>query len=160
MANNVGQIQSLTDPEQWRHVPTKQNPADLLTRGLSVSALMQDRWRKGPAFLVQAETEWPEKKIVAKEELDVEVRKQHQVRDVKERSFLSTVKEDRLDSTRYSSWTKLTRVRATVNRFLENCLLPVTLRKKGTLKPEEIVTSEMHFIRLAQQEEFQRKFVH
>ena len=74
-----------------------------------------------------------------------------------ERSFLSTVKEDRLDPTRYSSWTKLTRVSATVNRFLENCHLPSTLHKKGTLKPGEIVTSEMHLIRLAQQEEFQEE---
>ena len=158
VANRVGEIQSLTDPEQWRHVPTKQNPADLLTRGLSVSAVIkEDRWWKGPAFLVREETECPEKKIVAKEELDVEVRKQHQARDVQKRSFLSTVKEDRLGPTRYSSWTKLTRVSATVNRFLENCRLPVTLHKKGTLKPEEIVTSEMHFIRLAQQEEFQEE---
>ena len=38
----VGVFQSLTNPEQWRHVPTKQNPADLLTRGLSVSALIEE----------------------------------------------------------------------------------------------------------------------
>ena len=46
---------------------------------------------------------------------------------------------------------------ATVNRFLENCRLPPTLRRKGAIKPEEIVTSEMYFIRLAQQEEFQEE---
>lgn len=46
---------------------------------------------------------------------------------------------------------------ATVNRFLENCRLPSTLRKKAALGPEEIDTSEMHFIRLAQQEEFQEE---
>ena len=39
VVNCVGEIQSLTNPEQWRHVPTKQNPADQLTRGLSVSTL-------------------------------------------------------------------------------------------------------------------------
>ena len=158
VANRVGEIQSLSNPEQWRHVPTKQNPADLLTRGLSVSALIEEeRWWKGPAFLVQEETQWPEKKIEAKEEPDMEVRKQHRQRDEQERAFLSTIKEDRLDPTRYSSWTRLTRVSATVNRFLENCRLPPTLRRKGTIKPEEIVTSEMYFIRLAQQEEFQEE---
>ena len=42
----------------------------------------------------------------------------------------------------------------TVNRFPENCRLPSTFCKKAALGPEEIVTSEMHFIRLAQREEF------
>ena len=42
VANHVGEIQSLIDPEQWRHVPTKQNPADLLTRGLRVSTLIDE----------------------------------------------------------------------------------------------------------------------
>ena len=42
VANSVGEIQSLTDPEQWRHMPTKQNPADLLTRGLSVCTLIDE----------------------------------------------------------------------------------------------------------------------
>lgn len=30
VANREGEIQTLTNPEQWKHVPTKQNPADLL----------------------------------------------------------------------------------------------------------------------------------
>ena len=69
VANRVGKIQSLSNPEQWRHVPTKQSPADLLTRGLSVSAFIEEeRWWKGRAFLVQEETQWPEKKIEVKEE--------------------------------------------------------------------------------------------
>ena len=51
VVNRVGEIQSLTNPEQWRHVATKQNPADLLTRGLSVSALIEEeKWLKGPTF--------------------------------------------------------------------------------------------------------------
>ena len=59
VANRVGEIQSLTNPEQWRHVPTKQNLTDLLTRGLSVSALIEeDKWWKSLAFLEKKETEW------------------------------------------------------------------------------------------------------
>ena len=103
---------------------------------------------------MQEETGWPEKKIGIKKESDIEVRKQYQEHS-QERSFLSTITEDRLDLTRYPSWTRLTRVSATVNRFLENCHLPSMLHKKAALGPEEIITSEMQFIRLAQQEEFQ-----
>ena len=52
VANRVGEIQASTNPEQWRYVLTKQNPADLLTRGLSVSTLSeQEKWLKGPLFL-------------------------------------------------------------------------------------------------------------
>ena len=51
VANRVGEIQASTNPEQWRYVLTKQNPADLLTRGLSVSTLSeQEKWLKGPSL--------------------------------------------------------------------------------------------------------------
>ena len=42
LANLVGEIQTLTNTEQWRHVSTKDDPTDLLTRGLSVSALKEE----------------------------------------------------------------------------------------------------------------------
>ena len=67
------------------------------------------------------------------------------------------MKEERLDPTIYSSSTRFARVFATVNCFLENCRSPSTLRTKAALRPAEIVASEMHLIRLAQQEEFQEE---
>ena len=36
-ANRVGQIQELTDMEQWRYISTTDNPADLCSRGISGS---------------------------------------------------------------------------------------------------------------------------
>ena len=52
VANRVGEIQASTNPEQWRYVPTKLNPSDLLIRGLSVSPRTEeDKWWSGPAFL-------------------------------------------------------------------------------------------------------------
>ena len=56
-----------SNPEQWRYVPTKLNPSDLLTRELSVSGLAEeDKWWSGPAFLKQDPSEWPENKIETK----------------------------------------------------------------------------------------------
>ena len=79
VANHVGEIQLLTNPQQWKHVPIKQDLADLLTRGLSVSTLIdEESWWKGPALLKKEETRWPEKKIGIKKEPDIEVCKQYQ----------------------------------------------------------------------------------
>lgn len=49
VANRVGEIQSSADPEQWRHVPTSLNPADILSRGMKAGDLHNcDKWWKGP----------------------------------------------------------------------------------------------------------------
>ena len=37
VANRVGEIQMLTEPSQWQHVSTEENPADLCTRGATPS---------------------------------------------------------------------------------------------------------------------------
>ena len=44
---------SLTATCQWHHVAGKQNPTDLLTRGLSAFGCIQcDQWLHGPLFLL------------------------------------------------------------------------------------------------------------
>jgi hypothetical protein len=52
VANRVSQIQSLTDPKEWCHVPSEQNPADILSRGRTPHQLNQSSlWWHGPQFL-------------------------------------------------------------------------------------------------------------
>jgi len=125
----VGEIQALASPNQWKYVPTGQNPADLPTRGDSVSKLLtEEKWWNGPAFLKQDSTEWPETKIEVKKGPDIEARKQYQeAEQTEEQTFLALTSEDRLQAQRYSSWSKLTRVTARIDRFLENCRLPAAL---------------------------------
>ena len=41
VSHRVGEIHEQSDPNQWRYVPTKQNPADFGTRGLTVSELTE-----------------------------------------------------------------------------------------------------------------------
>ena len=43
VANRVGEIQSLTNPKQWRFVPTNENPADFTTRGMRVSDMVREK---------------------------------------------------------------------------------------------------------------------
>ena len=64
VANRVGEIQTESKPENWRHVPTDQNPADIPTRFPNVKDLQQNSlWWHGPDFLSKPETEWPDKFI-------------------------------------------------------------------------------------------------
>ena len=39
VTTHVGEIQTLTNPNQWRYIPSKENLADLLTRGATMSVL-------------------------------------------------------------------------------------------------------------------------
>ncbi|KAJ8018338.1 hypothetical protein HOLleu_43725 [Holothuria leucospilota] len=54
----IGEIQNLTDPVQWFHVPGEFNVADEVSRGISVNRL-KDRWKQGPNFLSLPEDKWP-----------------------------------------------------------------------------------------------------
>ena len=64
VANRIGEIQSQAKPEQWKYVKTKENPADLCSRGPHIRSLMESRlWWNGPDYLLQHESEWPKTKI-------------------------------------------------------------------------------------------------
>lgn len=50
--NRVGEIQRLTNPSNWRHVSSTDNPADLLSRGLNSNELINSKmWWHRPDFL-------------------------------------------------------------------------------------------------------------
>lgn len=58
--NRVVEIRKLVDPKSWRHVPSEQNPADILSRGSLASDLKEMRsWWSGPEFLEMSESCWP-----------------------------------------------------------------------------------------------------
>ncbi|CAB4044354.1 Nucleotide-binding oligomerization domain-containing 2, partial [Paramuricea clavata] len=56
-----------------------------------------------------------------------------------------------LDPIRFSSWLRLKRVRAWINRFMNNCKQPRGKRTDGELTSEEINDSENQLIQLAQE---------
>nr|CAI5842476.1 unnamed protein product [Callosobruchus analis] len=56
IANRVSEIHTINDiiPMQWRHVPTAENPADIVSRGRYPSQLKEcDAWWHGPAYLLK-----------------------------------------------------------------------------------------------------------
>lgn len=59
VANRISVINSLSEVAQWKHICTKENPADAASRGLSVkSYLLCETWLKGPEFLY-THSQWP-----------------------------------------------------------------------------------------------------
>lgn len=58
--NRIAEIQDKTASCEWRHVPTAQNPADHLSRGITATVLSDlDQWWSGPAFLKESPSSWP-----------------------------------------------------------------------------------------------------
>ena len=59
VANRHELIHNATNPAQWRHVSTKQNPDDIASRGLMQSQREKEKmWFEGPQFLYKSEDEW------------------------------------------------------------------------------------------------------
>ncbi|MBM6549438.1 hypothetical protein H7673_11370, partial [Streptococcus dysgalactiae subsp. equisimilis] len=61
VANRISIIHQNSHPNQWRYVTSKQNPADLASRGMYIRTDKDPcRWTDGPAFLMQPESSWPQ----------------------------------------------------------------------------------------------------
>ncbi|CAK9798625.1 hypothetical protein ANTPLA_LOCUS1703 [Anthophora plagiata] len=64
VANRVTEIQSRTDVSAWKHIRSEDNPADLLSRGLTPTHILQNRhWRHGPTWLSTNESGWPKSRF-------------------------------------------------------------------------------------------------
>ncbi|KAL7724792.1 hypothetical protein ACLKA6_000428 [Drosophila palustris] len=59
VSNRVAEIQEWTENAEWRHVPTKQNPADIVSRGCDVDELVTSIWFNGPSFQKEPRDSWP-----------------------------------------------------------------------------------------------------
>ncbi|XP_037906155.1 uncharacterized protein LOC119648467 [Hermetia illucens] len=62
VANRVAAIQQNSSPKQWRHIHSKENPADLVSRGVAPGKLQNYAlWFYGPIFFHGTEECWPER---------------------------------------------------------------------------------------------------
>ena len=58
----------------WKHVPSQQNSAYLLSRGATAEVLGKTKmWFNGPGFLSEEPVAWPKKFIDCEEEVTLEV---------------------------------------------------------------------------------------
>ncbi|XP_063989071.1 uncharacterized protein LOC135168622 [Diachasmimorpha longicaudata] len=102
VANRVAEIREITSTISWRHVPTRDNTADILSRGLSpIDLVKHETWQTGPTWLQKDASEWP--KALACSESIPELRSIQAIHLVTEKVEFMT---------KYSSINKLKRVLA------------------------------------------------
>ncbi|XP_071868023.1 uncharacterized protein [Bombus fervidus] len=108
VANRVADIQGKTHTSDWRHIPTTDNPADLISRGQSPEDFLQSTiWQQGPEWLRQPEECWPTWSPAPLTEIP----------EQKKATCLSLTPADRSLLERFSSWPKLIRIIARCLRW-------------------------------------------
>ncbi|XP_063994615.1 uncharacterized protein LOC135172511 [Diachasmimorpha longicaudata] len=139
VANRVARIQELTDPTNWKHVRTHENPADAISRGqLSSVFLQNDLWKHGPSWLQGDEEHWPHFNIGKPIDLP----------ELKKATVLLVSSPPRNPLLqRYSSFQRLKRIMAL-------CLRWKTKVKSSHLTLQELKRSEILILQLLQQETF------
>ena len=70
VANRFGEISDQSTVDEWRHVEGTMNTADVGTRGVTVSELLESEWLNGPAWLKRNPGSVPEQaKLVEDDDL-------------------------------------------------------------------------------------------
>ncbi|XP_055612678.1 uncharacterized protein LOC129759287 [Uranotaenia lowii] len=167
VAHRVGQILSVTNPEDWRWVPTKNNPADDITKwGKATEVHSCSRWFQGPDFLYDTEEHWPDQCQTL-----INVEEEFRARVLFHEILLPEGLFHRINQ--ISRWNVLVRMVATVYRYMGNCrklaknypieALPTNddMSKKSKipnvvvpLRQEEYMLAENCLWRIAQNDEY------
>lgn len=157
VANRVAKIREGSEPTQWRHVRSEQNPADYASRGIKANESEKlERWKNGPEFLWRGREEWPQQPDeVSLEEGNDEVL-------VASTAIQSTFWNDLFY--RYSCWNRLRRVVAWLIRvayLLKKESHSSDIKKdrddkKGKhLSVSEVERAEIKIVKAVQEQSFQ-----
>ncbi|XP_025997552.2 uncharacterized protein LOC105197924 [Solenopsis invicta] len=150
VANRASEIQSISSPSEWHHIKSKENPADLISRGETSEHLINTKlWWQGLPWLQANEETWP----MEGEELLLtnapEMRKQAVI-------AITTKEEPLLDYNRHSTLVKLINIVAYMLRFIENtkCKNENKEAKLGKITLQEKRKAKLRLIKLIQTEEY------
>ena len=123
----------------WKHVSSSDNPADLVSRGMSsIQYATCQLWWHGPSYLLQNEDMWPEKAIVHNTTTLPELKAETIA------MVISTdVKEDFILITKYSNYQKMINITAFILRFIQNCRTDKLKRTQSLVCREILSTDEL-----------------
>lgn len=146
IANRVSDIITSMEPSQWSHVKSKENPADVASRGLNPSEILDcEIWKNGPEFLREKEL-----KIKHNRNLDTDIE------EIKVHHMVT--EEDDTIWKRFSSLNRLVRVIAYCKRFT-NLIKNKENKPKfeSYLTSKELSESLNTLIRKCQEEHFKEE---
>nr|CAH7723253.1 unnamed protein product [Callosobruchus chinensis] len=127
VANRVAEIQRMTDINNWRHVQSQDNPADLVSRGMDINKAHSCMlWWHGPSWLIQDQASWPRSKV--QEEQLPDRRKTH--------TSLVSQHVDPTILAKYSTLYKLQKVVSYCLRFIHNASHKAT-RQTGPITNQD-----------------------
>lgn len=144
VANRVQRIKDSTNPSQWRHVASEENPADHVSRGLKAKELIESNWFTGPDFLWCEDIKVGE---VAVEDPEIRMAVVHKVHTTTAGGSLI----DRF--LKFSSWTRSVKAIARLVRRVKE-LKGVTSRNDEVTSLEERKDAELVIIGMVQQAVF------
>ncbi|XP_033110915.1 uncharacterized protein LOC117111970, partial [Anneissia japonica] len=147
VANRVTRIRESSQPHQWRHVRSENNPSDEGSRG----TLKITKWVTGPDFLSSDDDNWPQTYITDTNIADdPEVKLTvfaHTTNERTENAVLQNL------SSKFSSWMMLLRVYAWVLRFVERISNKTRPVQDCSLSVDEIKNSETKILSWLQKTE-------
>ncbi|XP_055714232.1 uncharacterized protein LOC129808477 [Phlebotomus papatasi] len=139
VSHRVNKILRLSSSNQWRHVRTAENSADLITRGATTLQISESQlWWNGPSWLTADSKDCPPQFIYSNAVLTSQVTK-----NMNARSYL----EDLVHV--HSSLLKCQRIVAYVCRFRKACGKRVPV-ERGPISSSELDNALKHLIRLEQ----------
>ncbi|XP_022780505.1 uncharacterized protein LOC111321804 [Stylophora pistillata] len=143
-SNRLTVILNSSKPSEWRYVNGDDNPADDGSKGLKIDTMLRDdRWLKGPKFLWEDESYWPNMiKVPVLGDDDEEVRKEAQI-------YVSTVQSNVLDDliSFYSCWWRLKCSITWLLRYKQYLQMKVLLRRNAPIASGSSVESiKMHLM--------------
>ena len=158
VSNRVTEINALTKSHSWKYCPTHDNPADLLMRGVSADFFMKSSiWQTGPTWITDTRR-WP---IWETDPLLVNTILEDRGRGEEMSAHaLQTTIEDRqniqnvMNVSNHSSYRKLLRVTALVQRFVQNCKLSHEEQSVGTITSRELRSAERLLLQHCQATEY------
>ncbi|GFX42823.1 integrase catalytic domain-containing protein [Trichonephila clavipes] len=146
VANRVSKIHQLSSRDQWHHIASEQNPADVLSRGLLSEELRDDSlWWYGPELLLQsAYSTTVIGEPTQRDDFDCELRVSERTLET---SLLSSKNFDFFNHLMdlSNNYFKIIHIVSYIYRFIDNCRSKV--KKKGPLTTSEVNDAETWLIK-------------
>ena len=143
VANRIQRIKDVSEADQWHHIATSENPADLASRGCNGNKLIKSPWLSGPPFLREMSWEPKSRPVILDEVYESELKKTCL-------TSVSAFSIEQIFPFSLKSWKHARNVLAICLRFIEN----VKTKRRRSVNVEDRQKAEKCLVSLIQSEGF------